>query len=326
MAETYTSNLELVKPDYDSPADIFVINSNMDKIDNAVANAGKVQSVNGQTGAVNLSASDVGALPLNGTAADSVKLGGVAASDYALKTDTAPDSSKLGGKAPEYYLQPRNLLDNSDFRNPVNQRGIYSAVIGSYIIDRWNFYNSNFTGNVTITQSANGITITNDAGADTVAIVQRFIDKNYYDGKYTAVVKTTDRLVFGYAEVVDSENSIYQVPVWIPTGTTVVWAALYEGSYTAETLPPYVPKAYVQELAECQRYYWKTDMIFRSSSNVSVEAINIQFPIRMRVVPTVKYSLVEGSEPSGFNASVDGVSYYSSVNFTFNMYEAIADL
>ena len=53
-------------------------------------------------------------------------LGGVAAEDYALKTDTAPDSSKLGGKAPEYYLQPRNLLDNSDFTNLVNQRGITS--------------------------------------------------------------------------------------------------------------------------------------------------------------------------------------------------------
>lgn len=33
------------------------------------------------------------------------------------------------------------------------------------------------------------------------------------------------------------------------------WAALYEGAYTADTLPPYVPKGYAAELAECQRYY-----------------------------------------------------------------------
>lgn len=33
------------------------------------------------------------------------------------------------------------------------------------------------------------------------------------------------------------------------------WAALYEGAYTEETLPPYVPKGYATELAECQRYY-----------------------------------------------------------------------
>ena len=33
------------------------------------------------------------------------------------------NSGLLGGKAPEYYVQSRNLLDNSDFTNPVNQRG-----------------------------------------------------------------------------------------------------------------------------------------------------------------------------------------------------------
>ena len=49
------------------------------------------------------------------------------------------DSAKLGGKAPEYYLQPRNLLDNSDFRNPVNQRGAKSYSVSGYTIDRWFF-------------------------------------------------------------------------------------------------------------------------------------------------------------------------------------------
>lgn len=230
------------------------------------------------------------------TAPDSSKLGGVAASDYALKTDTAPDSSKLGGKAPEYYLQPRNLLDNSDFRNPVNQRGIYSAVNGQYIIDRWLFANSNFTGNVTITQSANGITITNDAGADTIAIIQRFIDKNYYNGKYTHAAKTTDGLVFGYTEVTDSENSIIQTSIWIPTGATVVWAALYEGTYTADTLPPYVPKGYAAELAECQRYYlpisdyWNMGVILTGTGYI---CLNVPTNIKMRITPN---SIISGAK------------------------------
>ena len=54
------------------------------------------------------------------------------------KTETAANSAKLGGKAPEYYIQPMNLLDNSDFRNPVNQRGIttFSETSG-YWLDRW---------------------------------------------------------------------------------------------------------------------------------------------------------------------------------------------
>ena len=37
MADTYTPNLNLQKPGYDSQADISVINSNMDKIDAAFA-------------------------------------------------------------------------------------------------------------------------------------------------------------------------------------------------------------------------------------------------------------------------------------------------
>lgn len=229
---------------------------------------------------------------LNGYGFNATELNGKPSNSYLQKTDTASDSAKLGGKAPEYYLQPRNPLDNSDFRNPVNQRGIYSAANGSHIIDRWLFYNSNFTGNVTITQNANGITITNDAGADTVAVVQKFIDKSYYDGKYTVVVKTTDGLVFGYTETMDSENGIAQASIWLPSGTTAVWAALYEGSYTAETLPPYVPKGYAAELAECRRYFYKMKSHWKWVSagicETSTKAfIPIVLPREMRIVPTV---------------------------------------
>ena len=39
------------------------------------------------------------------------------------------------------------------------------------------------------------------------------------------------------------------------------WAALYEGEYTAETLPEYQPKGYGAELAECQRYYYRINGI-----------------------------------------------------------------
>lgn len=47
-------------------------------------------------------------------------------------------------------VTPRNLLDNSDFRNPVNQRGIVVSTNG-FIVDRWYA----FEGEVTITP--NGI-------------------------------------------------------------------------------------------------------------------------------------------------------------------------
>lgn len=79
-----------------------------------------VFSINGKApdadGRVQLTADDVGARPDNWMP--------TAAQVGALpKGAQAADSAKLGGKAPEYYIQPRNLLDNSDFCNPVNQRG-----------------------------------------------------------------------------------------------------------------------------------------------------------------------------------------------------------
>lgn len=55
----------------------------------------------------------------------------------------------------------------------------------------------------------------------------------------------------------DEVVNVYISPDTESTGTAAVvrWAVLYEGEYTAETLPPYVPKGYAAELAECLRYY-----------------------------------------------------------------------
>lgn len=118
MAETYTSNLGLVKPDYDSPADISVINSNMDKIDNAVANAGKVKSVNGKTGDVVID--------------DVSKLNGKSADQYMLKTDTAADSDKLGGvAASDYYNRDNLVFDDAPVEgstNPITSGAVHSAM------------------------------------------------------------------------------------------------------------------------------------------------------------------------------------------------------
>ena len=252
---------------------------------------------------------------LNGYGFNATEFNGKTSDSYLLKTDTASDSAKLGGKAPEYYIQPRNLLDNSDFRNPVNQRGIYSSVNGSYIIDRWNFANSNFTGNMTITQSANGTTITNDAGADQAVIIQKFIDKNYYDGKYTVVVKTTDSLIFGYTEIIDSENGIVQASIWFPSGTTVVWAALYEGTYTADTLPPYVPKGYAAELAECQRYFIADVGTHKTGTIVdNIFEMYILLPTQMRTVPT---AILRSPDNVVFNVGEEKIVSVKSASVTY---------
>lgn len=39
------------------------------------------------------------------------------------------------------------------------------------------------------------------------------------------------------------------------SGGVIAWAALYEGTYTEQTMPEYHPKGYGIEFAECWRYY-----------------------------------------------------------------------
>lgn len=212
-------------------------------------------TINGKTpdasGAVTLTAADVGALAEDGTAAD---------------------SSRLGGKAPEYYLKPMNLLYNSDFGNPVNQRGQTSltGVSSTYFIDRW------VTGENTTVRLENKlmyitgplyqhIVFTNVSGktltfavcdADGNVSVCTFSVPVEFEGWKTLGSTETD---YGYLNVFTTD--VMADPQRVAFGFAAnaekafKWAALYEGSYTAETLPPYVPKGYAAELAECQRYY-----------------------------------------------------------------------
>ena len=58
--------------------------------------------------------------------------------DGKISADSAANSAKLGGKAPEYYLQPHNLFDNSNFVDPVMQAE-FNGMHGNeqYVVDRW---------------------------------------------------------------------------------------------------------------------------------------------------------------------------------------------
>ena len=71
-----------------------------------------------------------------------------------------------------------------------------------------------------------------------------------------------------------------------------MWAALYEGEYTADTLPVYLPKGYAAELLECQRYYyrlvgyWKHAAMGMCTSSTKA-CIPVRLPVSMRAEPTV---------------------------------------
>lgn len=226
-------------------------------------------TINGKTpdgsGAVTLTAGDLGAA--------SAKEVSQLKDDKLDKTATAADSSKLGGKAPEYYIQPMNLLDNSDFRNPVNQRGQTSYTLGSwggYCIDRW----TAFSSGATVTIGSGGLTLSGNIYQPISSDIT-----SMYNGKVlTLAVKIAGTVYCCSGEVnqtgewnpsasldtpygnikFETEKDNNKMFIIIDSSTTpsvLEWAALYEGSYTADTLPPYVPKGYAAELAECNRYF-----------------------------------------------------------------------
>lgn len=231
--------------------------------------SGSVSSVAGvspdETGNVTLTAADVGALAVSGGDMEgSINMNGQPISGLNDPTEDTQAARKGYVDTSFRKSAPRNLLDNSDFRHPVNQRGITVCNVFGYGLDRWIHVDGSFSGTVSITTDANGTTFNTSDGTD-VGLIQRFIDKNYYDGKYTAAIKTGDgSILIGAVRTENAEAHMQQVFFWFPIGTTVVWAALYEGAYTAETLPEYHPKGYGAELAECQRYYQ-----VRSANNIA---------------------------------------------------------
>ena len=213
-----------------------------------------------------------------------------------------------------------NLLDNSDFVHPVAQAGVNGAHGATgYAVDRWNR-----TSGATVSQAADGLKIVSDKTSWTAGIQQRIEAKRFADvmtfavrgvfpvacrlfvyigsgttnfgtayfqgdaAERTLVLKLTKPDGLTGDEVVN----VYISPDTGSTGTAAVvrWAALYEGEYTAETLPPYVPKGYAAELAECLRYYRKIKgnaQTFAGCATGSVAYAFIPLTQAMRIAPTV---------------------------------------
>lgn len=235
----------------------------------------------------------------------------------------AADAETLGGKAPAYYLQPRNLLDNSDFTNPVNQRG-QSSYSGNFVrsIDRW-LAAEGPSGSVSVKIEDGGITFTTSGGG-IVYLIQRF-EKGYLDlsKQHTIVAYMADGTVSFSGYIDTSEETMDGVNVTFPSGSKIKCVALYEGVYTADTLPPYVPKGYAAELAECMRYYQK----FQTLTGTGVSAaqrVFVVLPVAMRIMPTISYELMSGAQPQNVIAQarnvidVTGAASYSHLSISLS--------
>lgn len=199
---------------------------------------------------------------------------------------------------------PRNLLDNSDFSNPINQRGSSSyRGVNGYTIDRWkaNPYTAIIIGtdhislgNIPLTSSFGMASIIQyfetplSAGAQVTMAMMEY-DGTVHIGAITipesggVVAFTTSSGVVG---TVYPDRCALMVPA--NGSVDIKWVALYEGAYTIENMPTYRPKGYVDELTECQRYYYRINTVpaFGYTYSASTAYVIFESPVEMRAKPT----------------------------------------
>lgn len=173
-----------------------------------------------------------------------------------------------------------NLGTNTNFPNPVNQRGKTTYTGDStalYCIDRWRILNSTTynVGSFTLTAPsyaarACGMWQSNEMGAHQLSIGDDVTVSIYANGKlHTPTMKVIDRDLYdaftnvpaGYDcddfEIVlctyAQDTTKYNLGIYPKKPLTVNYIKWEKGSIAT----PYVPKGYGAELAECLRYYQK---------------------------------------------------------------------
>lgn len=223
----------------------------------------------------------------------------------------------------------RNELDNSDFSAArfITQAGL-NGTHGTvrYLGDRWLGHTS-----ITATQQTDGVLLSSAATAAYVhQKVSVKVGQEYtvvfhatvatgghriavYNGGISTLVaqdQASDRdlLLVKFTATQDVMAMLYY-PGWATGGGSAVlhWAALYEGTYTAETLPTYVYKGYAVELAECMRYYqvFGEKRLVQSTQPNGGFSISERFAIPMRVAPTITGTYVAWSTVASGNTVVE---------------------
>lgn len=250
-----------------------------------------------------------------------------------------------------------NLLDNSDFTQLIAQAGFMgNHGTTTYLADRWYHATPNLQ-KPTYDTTSRIITFPSENAAN---LITQKVASDIYGKVVTLAIKASNvsgtvhlseaNTLVGHrdAQIIDGITSYSftagndaRVAIWSHSGGSlkIDWIALYEGSYTADTLPAYVPKGYATELMECQRYYQHYSVVGLTCRNNGYATTLL--PVTMRVAPTVNvgtrllyttsYEDVSGAYPNTLSANATSIFfsnyfYEGFVTITCNDVTLSADL
>lgn len=215
---------------------------------------------------------------------------GVSVSDIIMGAQAIPLEVQYGGTGAtnvadvrkKFGIGVRNLLDNSDFTNPVNQRGLnsYSGLFAN-CIDRWLIYQ--ISGQAEIHVEDGYIRLVPGRSLPSWTLQQQFPAGTFTASSYTLAYCdidgniTIDNNPIHEGNDFNSNEAIQYITFSrYEEETKLVWAALYEGEYTLETLPEYQPKSYAEEIVACNLgetgNVTGTELLWENASPTSVFA------------------------------------------------------
>lgn len=226
-----------------------------------------------------------------------------------------------------------NLLDNTDFKKPINQRGqiIYEFTEGrnGYCIDRWvvldgkfdassktftawqtpNRYGHQLRQPVPYEKVAIGDTVT--VSAQISGAAYKFTTTLAYTTLDTAQAPLLLTTPWGGFKLPCYQDGSALFVIWVNDGQTITidWMKLEKGSIAT----PYVPKGYGVELSECLRYYQKIFVDWRTYPplNNLIYRIPMTALHCMRTNPTI----TKPAEPYTFGCDITGLEA-KSTSFT----------
>lgn len=215
-----------------------------------------------------------------------------------------------------------NLLINSNFANPVNQRSItaetwlpLSSGSPAYGLDRWK------TG-ATVLSIDGGLTVKKNNGSNGHYFVQIVEGNNIQaDKKYTlsacvdgtvlsgTVIASSDTVTFFETDTIKAIFQYVSGDYYCnfilndDDEHTITWAKLELG----EVATPYVPRLYAEELQLCKRYYQQIMLMLPIISQITANnytRVNYTFPVTMRAKGTIAKSSIKNSASADVGGTI----------------------